>query len=565
MSRYRWNIHPPLPAEYPTNNAGLPPLIAQLLYNRGITQPSQIESFITADDSLSSDPRLLPDMNQAVTRIYQALLGGENIAIYGDFDVDGITGAALLVKGLAVLGARVTPYIPHRLNEGHGLNHTALEQLQKQGISLVITADCGITGVSPVKRASSKGLDIVITDHHTPADELPPAIAVVDPRRADSAYPFAELAGVGVAFKLLQALYQDMGKENQLSHFLDLVALGTVADMMPLQAENRYLVKQGLKLINKAPRIGIKELAVLAGLGMDNLDTEAISWVLAPRLNAAGRLEHAMTSYRLLVTESAEEARELAVWLGEKNAQRQSLTTKALAKARDKILAKGISPLLLAEDTEYPAGIIGLVAGKLTDEFYRPCVVIRKGDKFSSGSCRSIPEFDIIGAISQCSQLLTRFGGHSRAAGFTLPNNNLSRLVQQLGQLAESQLSDMELCPHLDIDAELSLNELTGDTYQSLQALAPFGQGNPVPTFITRGVAVTDCRPIGSNGAHLKLKLKQEGPVWDAIAFKLGNHMAEIKSPVDIVYNLEQDKWYGQDTLRLKLLDLVPAGDTYAK
>ncbi|MEE9583555.1 MAG: DHH family phosphoesterase, partial [Dehalococcoidales bacterium] len=347
MSRYRWNIRPPIPAEHPASASGLSPLITQLLYNRGLTQASQIESFITADESLLGDPRLLPDMNQAVARIYQALLGGENIAIYGDFDVDGITGTALLAQGLEALGARITPYIPHRLTEGHGLNTAALEQLQQQGISLVVTADCGITGVSPVKQARARGMDIVITDHHTPTDELPPATAVVDPMRTDSAYPFSELAGVGVAFKLLQALYQDMGQEKQLERFLDLVALGTVADMMPLQAENRYLVREGLKQLNKAPRAGIRELMTVAGLGMDSLGAEDISWVLAPSLNAAGRLEHAMSSYRLLVTESPQEAHELAVWLGEKNAQRQSMTARALTKARKKILAKGISALLL--------------------------------------------------------------------------------------------------------------------------------------------------------------------------------------------------------------------------
>lgn len=565
MSRYRWNIRPPLPAEHPASANGLSPLITQLLYNRGLTQSSQIESFITADESQLGDPRLLPDMNQAVARIYRALLGGENIAVYGDFDVDGITGTALLAQGLEALGARITPYIPHRLTEGHGLNNAALEKLQQQGVSLVVTVDCGITGVSPVKQASAKGLDIVITDHHTPTDELPPAIAVVDPRRADSAYPFSELAGVGVAFKLLQALYQDMGHEKQLGRFLGLVALGTVADMMPLQAENRYLVREGLKQLNKAPSVGIRELMAVAGLGVDSLGAEDISWVLAPRLNAAGRLEHAMTSYRLLVTESPQEAHELAVWLGEKNTLRQSMTARALTKARKKILAEGISALLLTEDKEYPAGIIGLVAGKLADEFYRPSVVIRVGEKFSTASCRSIPDFDIIQAISQCRHLLTHFGGHSRAAGFTLLNSNLGQLKQQLSQLAETQLADIDLRPQLDIDTELRLDELAGDTYRSLQALAPFGQGNPVPTFLTRGVSVTDCRTMGNNGVHLKLKLKQEGPTWDAVAFRFGDHMPQMQPTIDIVYNLEQDKWYGHDALRLKLLDFAPTGDVYAQ
>ena len=558
MNHNRWNLLPPVPAEHPVNTSGFTPLLAQLLYNRGITEPSQVELFIAADKRLSGDPWLLPDMPRAVARIYQALLSGENIAVYGDFDADGITGAALLTQGLDALGARVTPYIPHRLREGHGLNTPALEHLQQRGISLVITVDCGVTGISQVKEAKRKGLDIVITDHHTPLDELPSAIAVVDPKRGDSSYSFSELAGVGIAFKLLQALYQGMAKEEQLDQLLDLVAFGTVADMMPLLGENRYLVKQGLKLMNTTPRPGIREMATLAGLGIGNLEAGDISWVLAPRLNAAGRLQHAMASYKLLVTDLPEEARELAVWLGEQNTERQRLTTKALAKAREQILAKGISPLLIASDRDYLGGIIGLVAGKLAGEFYRPSVVIHIGDKFSAGSCRSIPEFNIIQAINQCRGLLTHFGGHARAAGFTLPTMNLARLEQYLSQLAAAQLAGVDLRPRLDIDAEVMLSELVGNTFQAIQRLAPFGQGNPLPTFLSRKVKVADCRVMGNNNEHLRLKLRQDGTTWDAVAFGLGNYLTEMHSTIDIVYNLELDKWCGDERLRLNILDLAP-------
>jgi single-stranded-DNA-specific exonuclease len=559
LNHSRWNLLPSVPDKNLTNASGFPPLIAQLLYNRGLVKPSQLELFVAADKRLSGNPFLLPDIHQAVARIYRALLSGENIAIYGDFDADGITATALLVRGLTALGGKATPYIPHRLTEGYGLKTAALENLYRQGISLVITVDCGITALSQVKKAKRMGLDIIITDHHTPPAVIPPAIAIVDPKLPNSNYTFSELAGVGVALKLLQALFQSIGKEEQLDELIDLVALGTVADMVPLLGENRYLVKQGLKLINTTPRLGVKEMLTQAGLPIGSLDTDTISWVIAPRLNAAGRLEHAMTSYELLMTDSPEEAHTLTMWLEGKNAERQRLTDKVLAKAREQVLAQGISPLLIASDSDYPAGIAGLVAGKLSGEFYRPAIVIKTGELVSSGSCRSIPEFDIILALNQCRHLLSQFGGHPQAAGFTLLTKNLARLRQALLPLAANQLAGVDLRPHLDIDAEVTLPDLTGDTFQTIQQLAPFGQGNPLPTFLSRRVEVIDCRTIGSNGEHLRMKLKQGGSVWEGVSFGMGNYLSEASSPLDIVYNLEIDRWGGEERLRLNILDFAPS------
>jgi single-stranded-DNA-specific exonuclease len=496
-------------------------------------------------------------MHQAIARIYQALLSGENIAIYGDFDVDGITSTALLVQGLSILGAKTTPYIPHRLTEGYGLKTAALENLYRQGISLVITVDCGITAVPEVKKAQRMGLDVIITDHHTPPTVIPPAIATIDPKLPHSAYPFSELAGVGVALKLLQALFQSIGKEPQLDELIDLVALGTVADMMPLLEENRYLTKQGLKLINETPRLGVREMITQAGLNIGSLDAESISWVIAPRLNAAGRLAHAMTSYKLLMTDSPQEAQELSIWLEQKNTERRKLTEKVLAKAREQILAEGISPLLIVIDKDCPAGIAGLVAGRLSEEFYRPAIVIKAGELTSGGSCRSIPEFNIVLALTQCSHLLSRFGGHAQAAGFTLPTKNLPRLTQCLSQLAATQLDGLDLRPSLDIDAEVTLPDLGGDTFPIIQQLAPFGCGNPTPTFLSRRVEIIDCHTMGNNGEHLRLKLQQGGTVWDGVSFRLGKRLAEVSSPLDIVYNLQIDRWGGEEKLRLNILDFA--------
>jgi single-stranded-DNA-specific exonuclease len=553
-----WNLLPSAPDKYLANTSGIPPLIAQLLYNRGFTEPSQLELFVTGDKRLSVDPFLLPDIHQAVARIYQALLSGENIAIYGDFDVDGITATAVLVQGLSRLSIKTTPYIPHRLTEGRGLNIAALENLHRQGISLVITVDCGITAISEVKKAKSMGLDIIITDHHTPLPEIPPAIAIVDPKLPGSNYPFLELAGVGVAFKLLQALFQSIGREQTLNELMDLVAMGTVADMMPLLGENRYLVKEGLKLINTSPRLGVEKMITQAGLNIGSLDSESISWVIAPRLNAAGRLDHAMTGYTLLMTDSPQEAQELVMCLEQKNAERQKLTADALANAKEKILAQGILPLLVASDKDYPLGIAGLVAGRLSQEFYRPTIIVRIGDQMSSGSCRSIPEFDIVLALNQCSSLLTQFGGHPQAAGFTLPTANLPQLQQTLLQLATTQLAGVDLRPRLNIDAEFILPDLGGDVFQIIQQLAPFGKGNPIPTFLSRQVEVIDCYPMGTDEEHLRLKLKQGNTVWDGVAFKLGDYLAEVSSPLDIVYNLEIYNWCGEERLRLNILDFAP-------
>jgi len=558
LSRYRWNLLPPAPEGYLANASGLPPLVIQLLFNRGLRKPEELPAFLAADKSLSHSPFLLPDIHQAVARIYRALLSNENIAVYGDYDTDGITATALLVQGLSSLGGRVIPYIPHRLTEGYGLKKAALESLCQQGISLVVTVDCGITSLAEVKKARRLGLDVIITDHHTPLEEIPPAVATVNPKLPSSSYPFSELTGAGVAFKLLQALFESIGREGELDGLVDLVALGTIADISPLLGENRYLVKEGLKLINSTPRLGLREIINQAGLNSrESLDAESISWIIAPRLNAAGRMEHAISSYKLLLTDSPKEARRLAGWLEEKNAERQKLTSAALAKAREQVLAQGISPLLIASDRDYPVGIAGLVASRLSEEFYRPAIVIRTGEKVSSASCRSIPEFNIIAALNQCRHLLSQFGGHSQAAGFTLPTRNLVRLRDMLLEIATEQLAGVDLRPRLDIDAEVSLAELGGDTFPLAQQLAPFGRGNPLPTFLSRRVEVIDRRTMG-NGEHLRLKLRQDNIIWDAVGFGLGGYLDQMASPLDIVYNLEVDHWSGEERLRLNILDFAP-------
>ncbi len=559
MNHKRWHILPPVPRGHPLGKCGLSPLITQVLFNRGLADASQVEPFLSVDKRLSPDPFLLPDMELAVTRIYRAVLSGEKLAVYGDFDADGITSIAALVQGLKAFNVEAIPYIPHRINEGHGLKIAAVETLHKQGVSLIITTDCGITGVNPVKKAHRLGMDVIITDHHTPTEELPPALAVINPKIARSHYPFIELAGVGVAYKLLQALLMGVKKESQLGQVVDLVALGTVADMTPLLGENRYLVSEGLKRMNASPRLGLVELLTKARTTAGALTSENITWTIAPRLNTASRMDHALPSYELLMTDSADRAGELTTWLEQKNTERQQITAKATNVAREQVLARTLEALIMVRVDDYSAGISGLVANKLSDEFYRPSVVIRTGKKISTGSCRSIPEFNLIESLTQCRELFVEFGGHKGAAGFVILTHNIPLLYERLVKIAATNLDGIDLRPKIDIDAEVALKDLAGSAYRTLQQLAPFGQANPQPIFITRNVKVAGWHTMGNDGGHLRLKLEQDGMVWDAVAFGFGANQTEMSAPLDIVYNLELDQWNGKSTLRLNLLDFAKA------
>ncbi len=558
MSHSRWNILPPLPDGQLSGMSGISSIVANVFYHRGITEQSQVEPFLTADSRLSYNPELLPCVPQAVNRLYRALLSGENICIYGDFDTDGVTATAVLVEGLSRLGAKVVPYIPHRLTEGYGLKLAALENLSSRGITLVISTDCGITAVGPVEKSKVLGIDIIITDHHIPPTKIPEAVAVIDPKLPWSNYPFTELSGAGVALKLLQALYISLGRVEELSGLMDLVALGTIADMVPLLDENRYLVKKGLKLLNESPRPGITEMLTQAGLKSGSLDSQTISWVIAPRLNAPGRLDDAMTSFQLLTTDSLETAKTLASLLQDKNTERQELTAKAVDVAREEVQVKGVQHLLFIGNADFPVGICGLVASRLAEEYYRPAVVVMTGTEIARGSCRSISEFNIIEALNHFQSRygsFIQYGGHAQAAGFTILVQDLPRLANHLQELAENRLSGIDLRPRIDIDAEVRLSELGGNVFPSLQMLQPFGKGNPQPCFISRGTEVSECRHMGKGNEHLRLKLKQGGTVWDAVAFGMGTEKPDISSSLDVVFNLETDNWNGNTTLRLNILD----------
>jgi single-stranded-DNA-specific exonuclease len=553
LSHCRWNLLPPIQSP-PENTSGFSPLLLQLLHNRGVVRPEDFRPFLASDKSLLGDPFLFSDMEKAINRIKRAL-PDEIICVYGDFDADGITSTAALVHGISMLGGRAIPYIPHRQTEGHGLTIPVLKNLREQGVSLVITVDCGVTDASEVKQARQLGMDIIITDHHSPLEQIPEAIAVIDPKLNGCRYPFPHLAGVGVAYKLLQALSRGTGQEERIDSVLDLVAIGTIADMSQPIGENRYLISEGLKLMNNNPRPGIKALIAQTRLEPGAITADSIGWVIAPCLNAAGRLADGLTGYKMLVTASQQEAEELAGWLSGKNEERQRLTTSTLLRAREQVIARGLPPLLITADREYPMGIAGLVASRLTEEFYHPSIVIHTADTICHASCRSIAEFDIIEALNKFSHYFSRYGGHAGAAGFTMPMKDLPRLETELSALVAEQLKGIELRPHLDIDAQLTLRDLGGDTYQITQQLAPFGRGNPVPVFLSRGAELVERRTMGITGEHLKMKVKQNGSVWDCVAFRLRDHLQELAPRLDIVYNLEVDRWNGKEQLRLNILD----------
>ncbi len=563
----QWQIAPPAPEDHLTRFPQLSPLIVQLLYNRGLTSPQDVRDFL-AGSHPDDNPFRLKGMHQAVTRLRQAIRREELVAIYGDFDADGVTATALLVETLSALGARVKPYIPHRVDEGYGLNTGALRQLASQGVGVVVTVDCGIRAIEEVSYGTKLGLHLIVTDHHSVGEEVPPALAVINPKQPDCRYPFQDLAGVGVAFKLAQALLRAnrqvpvaKGKVSlNEEDLLDLAALGTVADLVPLLGENRSLVKRGLEKLNDPQRLGVRAMIAQAGLKPGQIDATTIAFILGPRLNAAGRMDDAITSYDLLTCRSPDQAANLAQELEELNQHRQRLTAEALERAKEQVLMAGEGEkLLFAAGEDFLAGIVGLVAGRLTEEFYRPALVVELGAEKSRGSARSIPEFNITAALDQCSDLFIKYGGHAAAAGFTVANNNLETMQERLKEIAARQLEGVELTPTLLIDAEVELSEVDWATQALLTQLEPFGYANPAPLLLSRRAVVRDARAVGTEGHHLKLALSDGRNVKDAIAFHQGRWAGQLPRQVDIVYSLEVNEWRGEKRLQLNVKDLRPS------
>lgn len=575
MKRYRWKL---LPAIQESNIQAYGSLFSQLLINRGIITPESQAAFLSADETLIENPYLLPDMSRAIKRLAQALKNRDKIAVYGDFDADGICGTALLVDGLQQLGAAVIAYLPHRLEDGYGLNAKALDYLRQCGVQLVITVDCGITSFDEAVEARRMGMDLIITDHHRPLasqesrvlspksgvktqDCLPLAIAVIDPWRSHSLYPFPHLSGIGVAYKLLQALYQAFSRQEPDKKNLELVALGTVADMQPLTGENRYLVKKGLEELNRTARPGLQELIKASGLTNRKIDSEDISWTLGPRLNSSGRIDHALLSYNLIFSQNNKEAEERAQSIEKLNEQRQKLTEETYEKAKEQVVPD--SPLIFVQGN-FPRGVIGIVAGRLSREFYRPVLVLQEGEESFYGSGRSIAEFNLITALSVFKDFLKRYGGHPGAAGFSLSPEKVPIFREGIIRMAKEILDGMELCPVLNIDALFPISQIGRNTYGELEKLEPFGAENPRPVFLSRKASLIEEDRMGKVGEHLRLKLKDGDRIITAVGFNLGKGLPRLdkSSSLDIVYSLGRDSWHGMETVRLELLDMELAQDS---
>ena len=560
----RWRLRGRQP-EGDLANAPYPPLIRHLLWHRGVRTPDEAAAFMDSDP-VEYDPLLLPDIGAALDRLRRAVNEGELIAVYGDFDVDGVTASTILIEGLRDLGGRVEPYLPDRFSEGYGVNIGAIDKLHAQGVTLIATADCGTSSIAEVAHAAKLGIDMIILDHHTVPPELPAAVALVNPKRAENRYPEAELASGGLAFKVMAALYEALGRPWDPERYIDLVALSTVCDVAPLQNENRTLVRQGVAALERTQRPGLRALLETSGLKDACLDTDSIGYVLGPRLNAAGRLADARLALDLLLETDPERAMQQALALGSLNGQRQQATAAAMELARE-LLSKedADAPLIFIGHADIPSGIVGLVAGRLAEEYHRPAVVYQRGEATSRASCRSIPEFDITGALRTCPELMVRFGGHPAAAGFTVENEKLPALKEALLRQATAGLAGVELAPAIDIDAALDLRHMNGKLIRMLSQLAPFGCANPEPVFLSRNIEIASVKSIGEDGEHLRLRLRDGAVTWPAIAFAsagasiggfAGSGVQE-GGRFDVVYSFCPDRG-GNGGLELRVRDLRP-------
>ena len=558
--RKRWRVKDPVPEAVRQELEGYPPILQQLLYNRNVLTSRDAEIYINKAGPLHT-PSQLTGMETAVKRILEAIANSEPIAVYGDYDVDGVTATVLLVQALQSLRADVRGFIPNRFEEGYGLSKEPLQKLYDEGIRLIITVDCGIRSGREVAFCNELGMDIIITDHHEPRGEVPAALAVICPKQEGDLYPEKNLAGVGLAFKLTEALYHEVTSHTTLeSDFLDLVAVGTVADIVPLTGENRTLVKAGLQRIKLQQRLGLRALAGVASTNLSTITTRDIGFGLGPRLNASGRMETAQMAYDLLMASDPLEASRLAQQLDDLNRSRQEMTRAHVERAEQLVAEQPDADIIIAFDPEFNKGIVGLVASKLVEHFYRPSIVGQIENGEIRASCRSIPEFHITRALDECAELFDHHGGHSMAAGFTLFAEFEDEFNKRMREIASRELKGLDLCPELDIDMELPLESVSPrEVFDALAKIEPAGQGNPEVVFCSRSVQVYRYSTVGKDGSHLRMTLKDGKVIYNAIAWRQG-HLAEgMPQQVDLVYTFEKNVYKGEETIQLNVKDLRPS------
>ncbi len=532
-----------------------PALILKLLALRGITEEEKIREFLEPDYLKLHDPFLFKDMQKAVERIRTAIAKNEKITVYADYDADAITACTVLYLTLRKLGATVDVYIPDRFSEGYGLNSEAIKSICGKS-NLIITVDCGINAVEEALICRSSGVDLIITDHHEVVGELPEAHAIINPKNPHDSYPFAYLTGVGVAFKLVQALDLN-GWEKWL---LDLVALGTVADCQSLSGENRILVSFGLKVLPKTKWAGMKALLASAALKSEKFDAFTLGFILAPRINAAGRIKHADIAFKLLIAEDANEAEILAKELDELNKHRQMLTEQITSEAKAQVELISDKKVLLAVGSDWPKGVVGLVAGRLAEEFNRPVLALSMSDGLAVGSGRSVASFDLVSALNFAKETLIKYGGHTQAAGFTLAADNIGAFHQKLLVYAENINLTIE-DPVLSIDAEVRPEDITWENLEYLEKFGPFGFGNPKPKLLGLRFEVRGLRLVGAQNQYLKLQVRFGDHNLEAIAFNQGFLASTLKigSEIDAVFELTANEWNGNKEMQLKIIDIRPA------
>lgn len=556
------------------------------MWQRGLRDQTAIDEFFNPDYGTDlHDPFLLSGMEEAVSRILAAVQKRESILVYGDYDADGVCSSALLVVALRMLGGQVQVYLPHRNAEGYGLSSSRIEQCVAEGVKLLITIDTGITFGEEVARAQAAGIDVIICDHHLPPAVLPKALAVVDPKLPQDRYPFKHLAACGVAFKLVQALgvrVKDRMAPGWEKLFLDLVAVATIADVMPLLGENRTLVRAGLYILAHTSRLGLKALMAVAGvepkvlslgqpvghIPLTNLDAHTVGYLLAPRLNAASRMDHANTSFELLLTEDVEIAAALAQKLDEKNRERQTLVEEMLRAAERTIDPFKLPPILIVGSPDWSPGVLGLVAGRLKDKYLRPAVLFHQGETEARGSCRSIDAFNIVEAMRSCGDIFTQMGGHPRAAGFTIPTENLVEFERCLKRTAAASLKPEDFKSLAEAQTELSSREYTWELADWFGRMEPFGEANPEPKLLMRGLEVIESRSVGDSARHLKLVLRPSDEprrLLKAIAFGQGDGVTELSPTgngrrmpgagdrIQVLFRPSINEWNGNRELELKV------------
>jgi single-stranded-DNA-specific exonuclease len=551
-------------AETLARELGIAPVTARLLCIRGISDVTEARRFLSPSLEDLHDPFALTDMSVAVERILAAIAKGERIAVHGDYDVDGVTSTVILRRALELLGADVIHFIPERLRDGYGLQPASLDRLAGEKVHLVISVDCGIRGVEAAAHAKALGLDLIITDHHEPDRELPRAFAVINPKRHDCSYPEKNLAGVGVALKLVQALCARAGRSHWVPAFVKVAAIGTLADVVPLTGENRVIAKLGLEMLSRGPhKIGLRALLEVCGLTGKEIDSYHIGFVLAPRVNAAGRMSTPDIAARLLLASNdgmAEEARQLAEQLNSENLRRQEEEADIVAQARKLVetdLEVGSRTVIVVAGEGWHRGVIGIVASKLVDAFHRPAIVISTDGEVGHGSCRSIPSFNMLAALESCADAMVKFGGHKQAAGLTIESSRLRELRTRINDYAEERLQPDDLRPRIWLDGSLTFRSINEQVASDMTTLAPFGAGNPRPVFRASRVEVVD-GPRRIKDRHLKMAFRQDGRIMRGVAWRAierESFVTEHRSAIDLAFSLEQETWNGERFLQLSVAD----------